>query len=99
MRHHTSPMVDVWIMATNPVRRGLLSHSASSDPSIRVAGTAPPLAVLRSLIEETSGDVAVVDLQSEMEPAGVREWLFELLDLVPILILASEYDPEVFHRI
>ena len=92
-------MVDIWVMATTPARRELLLRSVAADPSIRVAGTAPTFAVLRSLIAETPAEVAVVDLQPDMDSASVREWLLELLDLVAIVVLASEHDPELFHRL
>ncbi len=48
---------------------------------------------------ETAADIAVIDWQSDGEPAAAREWLVELLDLVPIIVLASDYDAELFNRI
>jgi len=85
-------------MAPNPARRDWLLRSVSGDHSIRVAGSAATFPFLRSLLAETSADVAVIDLRSQRE-SPVRDWLIELLDLVAIVVLCSESDPGVFNRI
>jgi DNA-binding NarL/FixJ family response regulator len=41
----------------------------------------------------------VIDWQSQTESTILRDWLFEFLDLIPILVLCSEPDPEIFNRI
>jgi DNA-binding NarL/FixJ family response regulator len=92
-------MVDVWIMAASPARRDSLLHTVSADVAIRVAGTATTFPFLRSLMAETSADIAVIDLQSEREPATFRDWLLELADLVAIIVLGPVYDVSVFNRI
>ncbi len=92
-------MIDVWIMAASPARRAWLSSCISSEPRIRIAGTAPSFAFLRSLMSETSADIALIDLQSEMPSSTAHDWLLELLDLTPIVLLTPEPDPAMFNRI
>src|SRR5436189_20481 len=92
-------MVHVWIMAPSAARRDHLLRLVNPDRSIHVAGMAATLPFLRSLISETAADVALVDLQLEMDTVAVRDWLLELLDRVPILLLNSEPDPAMFQRI
>lgn len=91
-------MVDVWMMAPSPVRRDWLLRTLGDDHSIRVVGTASTFPILRSLISETPADLAVIDLQSQTESATVRDWLVDLLDLVPIVVLSPEPDPAIFSR-
>jgi hypothetical protein len=51
-------MVDILIMAQLPGRRDRLLESVAADPSICVVGIAPTFSQLRSLISETSADLA-----------------------------------------
>ena len=53
-------MVDVWIMAPARDRRDLLLRALNPERSIRVAGIAATFPLLRSLMSESSADVAVV---------------------------------------
>jgi len=46
-------------------------------------------------MSETSTDLAIADTESHGEPALVREWIQELLERVPLLLLASECDPSI----
>jgi DNA-binding NarL/FixJ family response regulator len=89
-------MVDVWLMAPSPVRRGSLLRTLNGDQSIRVMGTASTFPILRSLMSDIPAEVAVIDLSSPMDSATLRGWLDELLDLVPIIVLSSEPDPVIF---
>jgi DNA-binding NarL/FixJ family response regulator len=91
-------MVDVWVMAPQAARREWLLRCLKSDGSIRIAGTATTFPFLRSLITQTAGDVAVVDSQTESDPAIVRDWLVDLLDRVAVVLLTPESDPETFNR-
>jgi len=50
-------------------------------------------------MSETSGDLAVIDWQSQTESTTQRDWLFEFLDLIPIVVLCSEPDPGISNRI
>jgi DNA-binding NarL/FixJ family response regulator len=92
-------MVDVWIMAATAARRDWLLRTLNPDHSIRVAGLAPTFPFLRSLMSETSADLAVVDVQLPVESTIVRDWLLELLNEVAIVLLSSEPDPAIFQRI
>ncbi|HYR85759.1 MAG TPA: response regulator transcription factor [Terriglobia bacterium] len=92
-------MVDVWIMAPAQARRGWLLRAVSEDRAIRVAGVAPTFPFLRSLMSETSADLAVVDLQSPPDSALARDWLFELMAAVPVLLVDFDFDQAVFNRI
>ena len=86
-------------MAHAQARRGWLLRAVSEDPTIRVAGMAPTFPFLRSLMSETSADLALVDLQSQPDSAVSRDWLFELMAAVPVLLLDSDFDQAVFNRI
>src|SRR6185295_7434125 len=91
-------MVDVWIMASSPARREWLSRSVADVRSIRVVGTASTFPLLRSLLTETPADLSVIDLESQLDSATVRDWLFDLLDLIPVVLLSAEPDPAIFNR-
>src|SRR5436190_15281362 len=88
-------MLDVCIMSPTPARRDWLVDSLKSDRSIRVAGIAATFPFLQSLMSETSTDLAIADTESQREPALVREWIQELLERVPLLLLASEWDSSI----
>jgi DNA-binding NarL/FixJ family response regulator len=92
-------MVDVWIMSPSPERRDRILRAIGGDRTIRVLGSAATFPFLRSLMSETSGDMAVMDWQSQSESTMQRDWLFEFLDLLPILVLCSEPDPGISNRI
>jgi DNA-binding NarL/FixJ family response regulator len=91
-------MVDVWIMTASPARRDWFLNALSADSFIRVAGIATTFPFLRSLMAETSADIALIDLQFENDPAIFRDWLLELMDLVTIVVLIAEHDTLVFNR-
>jgi DNA-binding NarL/FixJ family response regulator len=91
-------MFDLWIMAPSAARREWLVR-CFSESTIRVAGMAPTFPFLRSLMAETSADVAIIDVQSERESAIARDWLPELPGSLGIVILASEHDPALFNHI
>jgi DNA-binding NarL/FixJ family response regulator len=92
-------MVDLWIMAPSSARRDWLSKYVSIESEIHVVGTAATFPFLRSLMSETSADISLIELQSEMQSTAARDWLHELLDLVPIVLLSPEPDPLLFNRI
>jgi len=92
-------MVDILIMAQLPGRRDWLLESIAAEPSIRVAGIASTLSHLRSLISETSADLALIDLPSHLESGVIGDWLIELSSLVSILVFSSEPNPSVFNHI
>src|SRR5438445_13188162 len=90
-------MVDLWIMAQAQARRGWLLRAVGEDPTIRVAGMAPTFPFLRSLMSETSADLALVDLQSQPDSAVSRDWLFGLMAAVLVLLLDSGFDQAGFN--
>jgi NarL family two-component system response regulator YdfI len=92
-------MIEVLVMAPSPERRDRILSAISGDRSIRVAGSAAGFPSLRSLISETSGDLAVIDWQSQTDSTTPRDWLLEFLDLIPIVVLCSEPDSGIFSRI
>ncbi|HEY2981324.1 MAG TPA: hypothetical protein VGJ22_09110, partial [Anaerolineales bacterium] len=86
-------------MTPAQARRDWLLRAVGEDHTIRVAGTAPTFPFLRSLMSETPADLAVVDFQSQPDSAIARDWLFELMALVPIVLLDSDFDGATFKRI
>ncbi len=91
-------MVDVWIVALSPQRLERLLRAVGADRSIHVAGSAPNFALLRSMMSEKSADVAVIDWESQDESAVFRQWMFDLLDLIPLVVICSEPDARMFNR-
>ena len=86
-------------MTASPARRDWLSKCIIDEPEMRVAGTASTFAFLRSLMLDSSADISLIDLRSEMQSTIAREWLLELLDLTPVVLLSPEPDPGMFNRI
>src|SRR5688572_30059848 len=91
-------MLDIWIMAPSPARTTWLLRAVTGDRSIRVAGTALSFPFLRSLMSESEADLALIDLESQADTAATRDWLNELLDLVPIVLLSPESDTRILNR-
>jgi len=89
-------MIRVLIMATSPSRRDWLRRLVDESTSIRVAGVAATFPFLRSLLEERSGDAAILDLDSASDPEINRDWLSEILDRLPCIVLRMGPDPAVF---
>lgn len=92
-------MLDLLIMASSPIRRDWLSKCLDGEPEIRVAGTAPTLPMLRSLMSETSADILLIELRPETQFISVRDWLLNVLDVASILLLIPEPDPAIFNLI
>jgi DNA-binding NarL/FixJ family response regulator len=92
-------MVDVWIMAHAAVRRESLRSCCGGDSGIHVAGVAATFPFLRSLMSETQADIALIELSSEMPSAAATDWLFELMESTPIVLLSPEPDQTIFNRI
>src|ERR1051325_7473943 len=84
-------MTDVLIMGATPARRDALARNLHTVSSIRVAGTAATFAFLRSLMDQTSADVAVIDTDEISQ-----DWLEEIVDLMPVVLLAAVPDEELF---
>lgn len=86
-------------MSDSASRRDSLAKCAGSNPEIRLAGVASSFPFLRTLIADTSADLALVDLQSDARPASDSEWLQELIELTPTVLLTNNADPSILHRI
>ena len=50
-------------------------------------------------MSEGGADVALIELPGEMPPATSRDWLFEFLELSPIVLLSPDPQPAIFNRI
>jgi DNA-binding NarL/FixJ family response regulator len=92
-------MLDLWMMSDSASRRESLAKCVGGNPEIRVVGIASGFPFLRTLIEETSADLALIDLQSDALSASDSEWLQELLELTPIVLLTHDPDPSVLNQI
>jgi DNA-binding NarL/FixJ family response regulator len=92
-------MLDLWVMSDSASRRDSLAKCVDSNPEIRVVGIASGFPFLRTLIEETSADLALIDLQSDALSASDSEWLQELIELTPIVLLTHDSDPSILNRI
>jgi NarL family two-component system response regulator YdfI len=92
-------MVDLWIMTSSGRRRDWLLNALRSEKDVRIVGTAATFPFLRSLMSQTPADMSLIDLQPEMPSSTALDWLRELLELIPILLLNPEPDPPMFNRI
>ena len=85
-------------MAPSPARLDWLVKSVTTEPQIRVAGRAPSFPFLRSLMSEGGADLALIELPVDMPPATSRDWLFEFLELSPIVLLSADPQAAIFNR-
>jgi len=92
-------MLDLWIMSPSPARREWLLKCARSDPEIRVVGIAATFPVLRSLMSDTTADISLIELSSEAQGSVIRDWLREVLDLTPVVLLSAEPDAAIFNQV
>ena len=86
-------------MTFSAVRREWLSKAVSSEPEIRIAGTAATFPFLQSLMSDTSADISLIDLQPEMPASTTRDWLEELLEVTSVVLLVPEPEPGVVNQI
>src|SRR5438094_574432 len=92
-------MVDLWIMTSSSARRDWLSNALSSEKELRMVGTAATFPFLRSLMSQTPADMSLIDLAPETPSNTARDWLRELLELTPILLLNPQPDVAIFNQI
>src|SRR5262245_49387527 len=90
-------MLEIVIMAS-AARLHRLEQALRQEPSFRIAGVAGTFPTLRSLLDQTAADAVIVDLTSAPSET-VHEWLLELLDLVPLIVLGSETDESILNSI
>lgn len=79
-------------MSPTAARRDWLSRVVASDPELRIAGTATTFPYLRSLMSQDSADIALIELRDSS-----RDWLLELLELTPIVLLTAEPNVVMFN--
>ena len=79
-------------MSPTASRRDWLSTVVAGDPEFRIAGTATTFPYLRSLMSEDSADLSLIELRDTQ-----RDWLAELLDLTPIVLLTADTNPAMFN--
>ena len=92
-------MLHVFIMARLQSRRDWLERAVLVNPALHVAGMSSTFPFLRSLLNEKSADVIVVDVDSHSDVELARDWLQELLDLAPIVLFSPAPDPAIYNRI
>ena len=85
-------------MAALESRRSELGRRLRADPSLEVVGVSPTFAFLRSWIDEGVVDVVIVDGASESEAGRRRDWLLELLDVTPVVLLSAAPDNWTFNQ-
>jgi len=91
-------MVEVIITAPTQARRDWLANAVRGESTIHLAGAAATFPFLRSLLTETAADVVLVDSGWRPQSEVTRDWLFELFDVVPIVLFSSDVDIPTFHR-
>ena len=89
-------MPDILIMASSQNRRVWLDSTVRVDRDLRVVGIAPTLPFLRSLIEDTPADAAIVDFAPVAETNDNRDWLTELSELIALVILTADPSPFIY---
>jgi two-component system, NarL family, response regulator YdfI len=82
-------MLEVVIMAPARDRRDWLQRHLQARQSIRVAAAASTFPMLRSMVHEVSADVLVIELEPASDLEAVRDWLSEVLELSPIVLLTQ----------
>src|SRR5687768_6268951 len=91
-------MVQVAIMAATESRRAALERRLGASPVLKIAGVAPTFAFLRSLIDDGVAEVVIVDEGPEVESSLKRDWLLELLDAAPVVLLSDAMDTWTFNQ-
>jgi DNA-binding NarL/FixJ family response regulator len=92
-------MIHVAIMASGERRRNWLERQLRADPSLKISGLVPTFASLRSLISNSAADVVIIDAETAPESGVARDWLGELLEEIPLVILAATPDSWTFNQV
>ena len=92
-------MTAVIIMAASQSRRDWFQRTLAATKSMHIVGAAATFPFLRSLLEEPAAEVAILDSQSAPEPDVTRDWLFEILDRLPSVLLISAPDAGIFNAV
>jgi DNA-binding NarL/FixJ family response regulator len=81
-------MLEVAIMAPARSRRDWLERCVQARSSIRLVAIASTFPMLRSMLDEVSADVIVIDLAAAADLDASREWLMELFDASLVVLLS-----------
>jgi NarL family two-component system response regulator YdfI len=92
-------MIEVVIMAPQQARRDWLERVLRAESAFRIARTAPTFPFLRSLIDQTIVDAGIVDLVSIPESEIPHDWLLELIEIIPLVVLGSAPDSWIFNNV
>jgi|SRR5688572_6408103 len=90
-------MTHVAILASGAGRRSWLER-LRADPSLKVVGFATTFAFLRSLLDENVVDAVIIDGAGDLDSEATREWVTELLEVVPVIMLSGAPDAWMFHQ-
>jgi len=90
-------MTDVLILAPAQSGRDRLQRVLRLAPTIQVAGVATSFPFLRSLMDQAPADVVLIDLEPLADSGVTHDWLLELLELIPAVLLSSAPDSAVFN--
>src|SRR6185436_2288183 len=85
-------MTRVAIMAPRRPRRDWLEQILRDESSFHIAGVVATFPFLRSLMEEGAVEVSVIDLSSAPDSEMPRDWLTDLSDTVPTVLLGVPAD-------
>ena len=86
-------------MASGESRRNWLERRLRAEHSLKISGLVPTFASLRSLLSNSVVDVVVIDAETAPESGIARDWLGDLLEEVPLVVLAAAPDSWTFNQI
>lgn len=92
-------MIQVAIMAAGNTRRSRLERRLNADPSLNVVGLAPTFAFLQTILADNAVDAVIIDGTDEINSELARDWVGELLETVPVLLLAAAPENSIFNRV
>ena len=82
----------VGIMASERSRGDWLERELRAESSLTIVGVAPTFPLLRSLLYDIVVDAVVVDVPSASDSELVRDWITDLLNTVPVVVLCGADD-------
>jgi two-component system, NarL family, response regulator YdfI len=91
-------MTEVLILAPAQSRRERLQRVLRQAPRIHVAGVATSFPFLRSMMDSTPANVVLIDAESLADSGSIHDWLMELLELIPAVVLGSAPDSVTVNR-
>jgi two-component system, NarL family, response regulator YdfI len=91
-------MIQVAILASGDNRQSGLERRLRADPALKIAGVVPTFASLQSLLAERVVDAVIIDGVAELDSGTGREWLVELLDTIPLIVLSGSPDTWTFNQ-